>query len=124
MTEKQIRRYCHVVGSYLPCSGRQKREILRGLHQRIVDCCAESPNNTAEMEKFFGSPQQVAAAYVEDMNTTELLVALRIRRKILTIISIGVLSVLIIFAIVLCAQLHEYHQTIGGWADRTITLFN
>ena len=43
MHEKLIHRYCRAVGSYLPCSPRQKREILLGLRQRLEDHCAEHP---------------------------------------------------------------------------------
>ena len=74
MTEKDIRRYCRAVGSYLPCSRRQKRQILRDLRQRLAEYCGEQPNGVT-LEENFGTPQQVAAGYVDDMDTMELLQA-------------------------------------------------
>ena len=79
MHEKLIRRYCRAVGSYLPCSPRQKREILLGLRQRLEDHCAEHPESAEDLETVFGTPQAVAAAYIDDMDTGELLAALRQR---------------------------------------------
>lgn len=38
----------------------------------------------ADLEMRFGTPQQVAAAYVDAMSTQELLKALRQRRRVLT----------------------------------------
>ncbi len=58
MHEKLIRRYCRAVGSYLPCSRRQKREILQGLRQRLEDCCSEHPENSKRLEAFFGTPRR------------------------------------------------------------------
>lgn len=69
MHEKLIRRYCRAVGSYLPCSPRQKREILLGLRQRLEDHCAEHPESAEDLEAVFGTPQAVAAAYIDDMDT-------------------------------------------------------
>ena len=94
MHEKLIRRYCRAVGSYLPCSRRQKREILQGLRQRLEDCCAEHPEGTESFEAFFGTPQAVAAAYIDDMDTGELLAALRQRRRVLRLVGAGLLAAL------------------------------
>lgn len=69
MHEKLIHRYCRAVGSYLPCSLRQKREILLGLRQRLEDHCAEHPESAEDLEAVFGTPQAVAAAYIDDMDT-------------------------------------------------------
>ena len=79
MHENLIHRYCRAVGSYLPCSPRQKREILLGLRQRLEDHCAEHPESAEDLEAAFGTPQAVAAAYIDDMDTGELLAALRQR---------------------------------------------
>ena len=83
MTEKTIRRYCRAVGSYLPCARRQKRQLLRELRQRLEEYRDEHPDETSPEERF-GTPQQVAAGYVDDMDTTELLQALRYRRRVIT----------------------------------------
>lgn len=97
MTEKDIRRYCRAVGSYLPCSRRQKRQILWDLRQRLAEYCGEQPNGVT-LEENFGTPQQVAAGYVDDMDTTELLHALRYRRRVTTIVVAGVLTALAVWS--------------------------
>ena len=114
MTEKDIRRYCRAVGSYLPCSRRQKRQILWDLRQRLAEYCGEQPNG-ATLEENFGTPQQVAAGYVDDMDTTELLHALRYRRRVTTIVVAGVLTALIVFVIALGIQMHKFYKSMNGW---------
>ena len=96
MHEKLIHRYCRAVGSYLPCSPRQKREILLGLRQRLEDHCAEHPESAEDLEAAFGTPQAVAAAYIDDMDTGELLAALRHRRRVLRLVGVGLLAALAI----------------------------
>ena len=114
MTEKTVRRYCRSVGSYLPCSRRQKRQILRDLRQRLEEYCGEHPNG-ASLEEQFGTPQQVAAGYVDDMDTTELLYALRYRRRVTTIVVAGVLTALVIFAVTLGVQMRKFYKSMDGW---------
>lgn len=120
MTEKTIRRYCRAVGSYLPCARRQKRQLLRDLRQRLEEYRDEHPDETSPEERF-GTPQQVAAGYVDDMDTTELLQALRYRRRVITAVVSGILAALAVLTAALCVQLHDYHRAIRGWGDLIIT---
>ena len=119
MTERTIRRYCRAVGRYLPCARRQKRQLLRELRQRLEEYRDEHPDETSPEERF-GTPQQVAAGYVDDMDTTELLQALRYRRRVTAIAVTGVLTALVILTVTLCIQLHDYHQSIDGWNTMVI----
>lgn len=120
MTEKTIRRYCRAVGSYLPCARRQKRQLLRDLRQRLEEYRDEHPDETSPEERF-GTLQQVAAGYVDDMDTTELLQALRYRRRVITAVVSGILAALAVLTAALCMQLYDYHRAIRGWGDLIIT---
>lgn len=123
MTEKDIRRYCRAVGSYLPCSRRQKRQILRDLRQRLEEYCGEHPDG-ASLEEQFGTPQQVAAGYVDDMDTTELLHALRYRRRVTTIVVAGVLTALAVFAVALYMQVHDFHESMDAQLNKEVMVID
>lgn len=123
MTEKDIRRYCRAVGSYLPCSRRQKRQILWDLRQRLAEYCGEQPNG-ATLEENFGTPQQVAAGYVDDMDTTELLHALRYRRRVTTIVVAGVLTALAVFAVALYMQVHDFHESMDAQLNKKVMVID
>lgn len=116
MTEKTIRRYCRAVGSYLPCARRQKRQLLRDLRQRLEEYRDEHLDETSPEERF-GTPQQVAAGYVDDMDTTELLQALRYRRRVITAVVSGILAALAVLTAALCVQLYDYHRSLDGWTE-------
>ena len=126
MHEKLIRRYCRAVGSYLPCSLRQKREILLGLRQRLEDHCAEHPESAKDLEAAFGTPQAVAAAYIDDMDTGELLAALRQRRRILRVGLLAALAIWLTACIISAIDLHkaaheEWNETYVTVEKRTET---
>ena len=123
MTEKDIRRYCRAVGSYLPCSRRQKRQILRDLRQRLAEYRGEHPDG-ASLEEQFGTPQQVAAGYVDDMDTPELLHALRYRRRVTTIVVAGVLTALAVFAVALYMQVHDFHESMDAQLNKEVMVID
>lgn len=118
MHEKLIHRYCRAVGSYLPCSLRQKREILLGLRQRLEDHCAEHPESAEDLEAAFGTPQAVAAAYIDDMDTGELLAALRHRRRVLRLVGVGLLAALAIWLTACIVSAIDLHKAAHeGWNE-------
>lgn len=85
---RAARRYLRNVKDWLPCSGKLKREIMARIKNVLDDYLAEHPDaDFAELSHRFGLPKQIAASYVEDMDTEELLRNLRIRRRIVGIVT-------------------------------------
>lgn len=120
MTGREVRRYCRAVGSYLPCSRRQKRDILSNLRQRLEDHPARQPDGTPE--ELFGTPQQVAAAYVDDMDTHELLGKLRWRHRVVAVALAGMLAALLLWSIGLSIEVYDYRQALNGWIKESIVV--
>ncbi|MFQ9053111.1 MAG: DUF6120 family protein [Oscillospiraceae bacterium] len=116
--QRQVNRYVRAVGSYLPCAGKHKKQLLTALRSEAEAYCAETRD--ADLEARFGTPQQVAAAYVDAMSTQELLAALRRRRQVLTILIAAVLSALLLWVAALCVSLYDYHQAYNGWSETSI----
>ena len=127
--QRQVNRYVRAVGSYLPCAGKHKKQLLTALRSEAEAYCAETRD--ADLEARFGTPQQVAAAYVDAMSTQELLAALRRRRQVLlaalrrrrqvlTILIAAVLTALLLWVAALCVSLYDYHQAYNGWSETSI----
>lgn len=92
--------------------------MLTALRSEAEAYCAETRD--ADLEARFGTPQQVAAAYVDAMSTQELLAALRRRRQVLTILIAAVLTALLLWVAALCVSLYDYHQAYNGWSETSI----
>lgn len=95
--DSALRRYYRTVYVYLPCSRKLKKKILYEIKGNITAYLEENPDaDYSQIESHFGTPRSIAAAYVDDMNTEELIHALHIRKKIVTcIVSILLTSVLL-----------------------------
>lgn len=120
--ETDLRRYYRDIRSYLPCSRKQKRRILDEIRERVNIYLEECPEaDYDQIEARFGTPQTIAAAYVDDMNTSELLTALGIRRKFVTAVIVGVLALSLIWGIAVSIAYVQAHSVWNGYLDSYIT---
>lgn len=81
------RRYCREIRGWLPCTRKAKRKIMDKIENVISE--SEGELTYGQLVERFGTPQQIASAYVDEMGTIELLNDLRIKRKILRIAGIA-----------------------------------
>ena len=96
---RAARRFLRNVKDWLPCSGKLKREIMARIKNVLDDYLAEHSDAAfSELSHRFGLPKQIAASYVEDMDTEELLCNLRIRRRIVVIVTCTALIVVTLWA--------------------------
>lgn len=119
MSRKQnwyIKKYVCAVSSFLPCSGKTKKPWLDAIRAQVEDYIAQGGDPAALAERF-GTPQQVAAAYVDEMPTAELLAQLHIRRRVVTTV------VLAVYVGVLLWQMHQVQDRWNGWIESYVTTY-
>ena len=117
MSRKQnwyIGRYVRAVSGFLPCSGKVKKPLLDTLRAQAEEYIADG-GDAAALEQRFGTPQQVAAAWVDEMDTSELLAELHIHRRIVMVVALVLAAVLVIFTGVLVWQQYMIHKDLSGW---------
>jgi hypothetical protein len=69
----------------------------------------------------FGTPQQIAVAYVDEMGTMELLNNLRIKRKIVRAVAVSCILALVMWAgCIAVALMHDYDQDNGYMVETLI----
>lgn len=114
-TNAELRRYYRQIRSYLPCARRLKNHIMDEIQSNVKGYLEENPEaDFTQIQARFGAPQAIAAAYVDDMDTQELLKALHVRRKITTIVTACVLIILMMWGITVgAAYIHSYQNTLG-----------
>ena len=100
VTRLQLSKYYHEVRSSLPCKHAEKRKILSDLKQNINAYITEDPDASLyEITDQFGTPGQITASYLEEMDQDKLVSNLRIKRKIFGIFVATVAFVLILFTL-------------------------
>lgn len=83
---RDARRYLRRIRGWIPCTGSLKRKMISQICGDLTDFLEEKPDaDYGTIVARFGTPQQIAAAYVDETETGELLKMLRIRRRIVTI---------------------------------------
>lgn len=116
-----VKRYFRTIRSYLPCSHKLKKRITNEIASSVNGFLEDHPDATiADVRAHFGEPQNIAAAYVDDMNTPELLHALRVRRRTITIILVGVITALFMWASCLTYAYAEHTAQIDGTIEISI----
>lgn len=126
MSRKQnwyIGRYVRAVSGFLPCSGKVKKPLLDALRAQAEEYI-EGGGDAAALEQHFGTPQQVAAAWVDEMDTSELLAELHIHRRIVMVVALVLVlaAALVIFTGVLVWQQYMIHKDLSGWNEEIITV--
>lgn len=118
LKNRQARKYCRLVRSFLPCSVKQHRQILGEIKSNLSAYLEENPSASfKEIENRFGTPRQIAVAHVEEMGTEELLKQLRVRKRIFSIICAGVALALLIWASMVTAVYIESQKIDNGYYE-------
>ena len=115
-----IRRYVRAVSTFLPCSGKRKKSWLADLRAQAESYAAEG-GDAAALEQRFGTPQQMAFSYVDEMPTADLLAELHIRRRLVAVTVIALAAALAILAAALVWQQYTLHKDLSGWNRTMVT---
>lgn len=115
-----IRRYVRAVSTFLPCSGKRKKPWLADLRAQAESYVAEG-GDAAALEQRFGTPQQMAFSYVDEMPTANLLAELHIRRRLVAVTAITLAAALAILAAALVWQQYTLHKDLSGWNRTMVT---
>ena len=93
---KHLTLYYLKIHSNLPCSWRLKRKLLAQIKNSIRTYLQSHPHaDIAEIRSQFGSPEEIAAACLAEMNQKELLKDLKLMNRIVRVITAGVLTVVL-----------------------------
>lgn len=97
---KELKSYYRQIRSWLPCGGRLRKNMMNNITETVEEYLAEHPESDfITLQAHFGTPQQIASAFVDEMETAELLSSIRIRKKIIKIILICLATVVAIWAV-------------------------
>ena len=120
-TNKNLtRRYCRKIRSWLPCPAKMKKIILGDVYENVQEFLEENPHaDMADLHAQFGTPQQMAASYVSDLDMPKLLHDLRLRKRIFTAVIIAVsaalMAALLMWGWGITRSIEETHNESNGY---------
>lgn len=105
---RPARRYLRQIRGWLPCAGSMKRKMLTEIRETLLEFLADHPDADEQtIISRFGTPQQIAASYVDEAETEELLRRLRIRRRVVSIACAAAVACVTIWAGAILFALHS-----------------
>lgn len=114
-TGRNAKRYLRAVKRWMPCSGKLKRGIMAQIDNCVQEYMEKNPNASFDdICAQLGSPQEIAAAYIENADTAEILKNLRVRRRIVTIVISAILVILISWASVVIYEIVDFEKMVNG----------
>lgn len=114
------RRYCREIRGWLPCTRKAKRKIMDKIENVISE--SEGELTYGQLVERFGTPQQIASAYVDEMGTIELLNDLRIKRKIVRAVAVSCAIALVMWAGCIAAALANDYNADNGYMVETLII--
>ena len=102
--ERAARRYYRKVRSWRP-GGKMRRYVMTQIRETVQEFVQEHPDaDVAAIQAQLGTPQEIAAAYVENMETAAVLKGLRIRRRVLFAVCATMLAILISWTVLVTVE--------------------
>ena len=97
---KSVKKYLRRVRGWLPCTRRMKNDIMARIEDSLLSWAQVNPGCTyPEIEAHFGKPEKIAADYVDNLETAELLKNLHIKKKIVTVVTAVAVTIALIWAV-------------------------
>lgn len=111
------RRYLRQLRMALHGTGNRKCQVLEQMKDSVRDFAQENPTHSyLDLTNRFGSPQQIAGVVVDEMGTEEVLDAMKVRLRILRMVSITAVTALIIWASVVGMAYLKHRSIDNGYA--------
>lgn len=119
--DRAIKHYYRQVKQMLPCTHKVKKAVGKQIQCSVENYIAEHPEADCEqIVAFFGSPESIAATYVENAGTAEILRELHIRKRILAIILGAVFVALLLWAAVVTYETVKLKQEGPGYIINSV----
>lgn len=112
---RELKRYYRDILHLLPGNVKQKKQLMETLWESVSAYIEENPQVTIqEVQAHFGTPQQIAAAYLEEMSTPEVIKKIKTRKTVICIICAAVALALLMWGIVLAIALSDAQNSAKG----------
>lgn len=109
------RRYYRRIRSFLPSVGKAKAAILAQLKQTLSDFVGQHPDARYEdIQAHYGTPEVVAASYIEAQDTAVLLRNLRLRKCVLCMVGAALAIALLMWASVIVGAIINHTAAADG----------
>ena len=115
------RQFLQEVKAMLPGAGKQKKAILHRIGATIEEYLVENPGAVyEEIVTRLGSPNQIAAACLEEMDIAKVMKQLRMKKKVVCIVTVTALAIVMLWAGVVFSALVGHNGMMNGYFSESV----
>ena len=111
-----IAQYLWEIWWIIPCNWKQKRMIQFEMERSVRAYVSNHPG--ADYRAIccrFGTPEQIASTYLEELEISELVERIRIKNRIVCIVKATAICVLVLWSGAICIALFKHAGNTGGF---------
>ena len=111
----EIKNYYREINKALPGSPNAKKRIMDSIHQAVENYLQEYPQtDIADVQHHFGTPDDIASSYVEQLETHVVIRRLDIKKAIIIAVCSTLVLALLLWIIGLAIALVDEHKSDNG----------
>ena len=108
---KEIEKYISEVGTHLFCLKKNKKEVLAEIREAVFEFAENNDvHSIDDIYKRFGTPEEIAKAYVADTEPQNIKKAISIRKMLFA----AIVSVVLIFTVFMTCIFIDSHNDRNG----------
>lgn len=117
-----LKKYYRQISKELICPQNEKKKILADIKSNVTCYLEENPDADFDgVQAHFGTPGQISAAYIGEIDTPEIIRKLKIRNRIVTTVCIAVGVCVLLWAASVVIALIDSHQSANLIIESYIT---
>ncbi len=121
MMQGKLMRFLWRIRRTLPCSRKEKRGILMPIRQEVAAFLEANPKASMNaIEARFGTPLDIAAAWLDSADKAKVLRTMQIRKRTGGAIVVSLMAVAIAYIIALSIQLESVVKIANGYSETGI----
>ena len=115
---RKVLRYLREIRRNLPCSIKMKNQLLAQLRGSIVNYLNEYPDaDQAQIIQQFGTPEQIAASWLYEMDQKTLILQLCLKNRIAKTITACTVMIVLLFSATMGYLLYDNYCVDNGYVE-------
>lgn len=113
--ERRAAAYCRRIGRKLPFGGQRRQDYLQSLQEDVGRYLSAHPwAKPEELAETFGSPEQIAVAFLSEMDDREIYRRISARKRVVRLVFSGLVLALLLLTAALVYMILRNEQDMDG----------
>jgi len=113
--ERRAAAYCRRIRRKLPFGGQRKRDYLQSLQEDVCRYLSAHPwAKSGDLTEAFGSPEQIAVAFLSEMDDEEIYRRISVRKRVIRLLILGLWLAIGMLAAALFYMILRNQQDMDG----------